>query len=103
MFYFINNSNCLNYGKYLNTGLNGTNTSLISIYIKIDPLFCLAQCNMIANCYSVIYTTDGVSNNNCFLYGNFFSLNQKVLSNQSILYEKRGRLKFLFFILHRQH
>ena len=95
---------CLNLQKYsfqMDISINKTLTNsswLIRNYNKTGKTLCLAECNLIQNCYSVVYSQDSSSNNNCILFSKYFATSELVSLKNSHFYFKE--CKNLFYIVY---
>jgi hypothetical protein len=65
---------------------------LIGSYKKLDKISCMIACNLNDECYTTTFISDQFPNQNCFLFGRYFSSNEIVASISSDLYSKKCKL-----------
>ena len=75
------------YSFQVDTSVNSSSW-LIGSYKKLHKTFCLVECNLLENCYSVTYKHDLSLTNNCALYSTIFSASELVLVKNTNLYSK---------------
>ena len=76
------------YSSMFNTSINSNKISsrLIGNYLMNGKLKCLAQCNSIVNCYTLIYNKDLNSSTNCALYSKYFATSELISLENYVLY-----------------
>jgi hypothetical protein len=74
-------------------------THLISSHNKISFLFCLSECNLYPDCFSVVFNKININNKNCFIFRKFFDESDKIKSASSNLYEKKSNI-FIYIYIH---
>ena len=87
------------YSFQIHTSINSSSW-LIGNSKKFHKTFCLIECNLLENCYSVTYKHDLCSANNCALYSTNFLPSELVSDINTNLYfkERKFNLKFFFLI-----
>ena len=69
-----------------------SSSGLIGKYKKSHKTFCLTECNLQENCYSVIYKNDLSLAYNCALHSKNFSASELVSDKNTYLYFKESKL-----------
>ena len=60
----------------------------VGYYTLKSKIICLAECNLIKSCYSVVYNQDSTLTTNCALYSKYFEANELISIKNSYLYSK---------------
>ena len=71
----------------INTSINSS--WLIGNYKMSSKMKCFAQCNSMSECYTVVYSNDSQSINNCGCYSIVFAMNETILMQNTYLYSKQ--------------
>ena len=76
------------YSTEVNTSIGQTVSSLwlIQSYKLKSKFDCLAQCNLISDCFTATYSSDSIDN--CVLYSRYFSTSELVSLKNTNLYSK---------------
>ena len=88
--YFLKNDTSIN--------SNSIDTSwLVGYYRLSSQLKCLAECNLITSCYSVVYNRDSKSTPNCELYSKYFETSElNSMKNTHLYFKECIKLHFNF-------
>ena len=97
---FANANTSNDYTIYQNFDVNQTANEkwLISRSFKQSLYFCLASCNSLRQCLSLIFDNSNL-NFNCFLYTKYFSTFDLIPSTDVVVHTKYGMLTFLFNVV----
>ena len=86
--YFVQND--------ISVNLTSINSSWsVGYYTFKSKIICLAECNSITSCYSVVYNEDSTLTTNCALYSKYFKANELISMKSSYFYSKECK-KFYF-------